>query len=453
MSLRIRLILLVTLALALSLALGGTLAWLNAKRSVATEMNSALTVARQTIESGIASADGAPDWRRDLDRLVASFAGNRHLRVSLAGDGVMARPSVDTRPVGDVPHWFEAAIGVAPIIARIPVTIGGESRGVIAVETVPHNEVLEVWDDFAGAVLTMALFSAATVLLIYLFVGHALRPLGRLAAGLGAVGRGDYGTRIEGRLPPELSRLRDSFNRMSGELAAMAEQNRRLTRELLTLQEQERGDIARDLHDEVGPFLFAINVDAANISRALDTGRTGDIAAHLASIGEAVGHMQRQVRDMLGRLRPIGLEEFGLATAINNLVEFWRRRNPEILYSVAIGRGIDGFGETVDLVIYRLVQEGLSNSIRHGQPTRVTVSITQRAKPDGGETAIVVSVSDDGGGIEYDAALGYGLLGMTERVKAVGGKLDIDSKKGRGLTITATLPPPRVRKTAETFLA
>lgn len=448
MSLRVRLILLVTLALVLSLALGGTLALRNAHRSVATEMNSALTVARQTIDSGIASANGSPDWRGDIDRLVASFAGNRHLRVTLVGDGIVARPSIESPPVGEVPPWFERVIGVKSQAARMPVVIDGQARGTILVETVPHNEILENWDEFGESLLTMALFSLATVVLIFFFVGHALRPLGRLNAALAAVGRGDYGTRIEGPLPPELSRLRDSFNRMSGDLGMMAEQNRRLTGELLTLQEQERSVIARDLHDEVGPFLFGINVDAANITRAVEAGRTGEIATHLRSIGDAVGHMQRQVRDMLGRLRPIGLEEFGLAAAIDTLVEFWRRRNPEIDYGVAIADDIEGFGETVDLVIYRLVQEGLSNAMRHGRPTRVGVAIDRRA-----DDAVMVRVEDDGGGIGDDAALGYGLLGMTERVKAVGGRLSIDSQKGRGLTVTATLPAPRVRDTAETFIA
>lgn len=448
MSLRIRLIALVALALALSLALGGTLAWLNARQSVATEMNSALAVARRTVESGIASANGSPDWRRDLDRLVASFAGNRHLRVSLSGDGVVARPSVELPRVGAVPRWFERAIGIESEAARIAVVIDGQPRGTILVETVPHNEILENWETFGKSLLTMALFSLATIVLIFLFVGHALRPLGRLSAALTAVGRGEYGVRIEGRLPPELSRLRDSFNRMSGDLSRMAEQNRRLTGELLTLQEQERGDIARDLHDEVGPFLFGINVDVANISRAVQAGRAGQIAEHLRSITDAVGHMQRQVRDMLGRLRPIGLEEFGLAAAIDNLIEFWRRRNPDIRYRVDIADGIESFGETVDLVIYRIVQEGLSNSIRHGQPTRVGVAVER-----GADEAIVVRVEDDGGGIENDAGLGYGLLGMTERVKAVGGRLSIDSKPGSGLTVTAVLPAPPVRAPAESSLA
>ena len=103
-------------------------------------------------------------------------------------------------------------------------------------------------------------------------------------------------------------------------------------------------------------------------------------------------------------------------------------------------------------MVYRIVQEGLSNSIRHGRPTRVSVSVTRRPGRDAEDEAIVVKVADDGSGLDDDAALGYGLLGMTERVKTVGGRLSIDSKKGRGLTVTAVLPPPRVRSSAETFL-
>lgn len=167
MPLRIRLVLLVTLALALSLVLGGALAWLNARRAVATEMNSALTVARQTIESGIAGANGAADWRRDIDRLIAAFAGNRHLRVSLASDGVVARPSVESPPIGVVPRWFEHAIGVKSEAARIPVIIDGQPHGAILVETVPHNEILENWNEFGGSLVVMVLFTLATMVLIF----------------------------------------------------------------------------------------------------------------------------------------------------------------------------------------------------------------------------------------------------------------------------------------------
>jgi two-component system, NarL family, sensor histidine kinase UhpB len=439
MSLRIRLILLVAFALAISLGLGGTFATINASRSVRTEMNTALAVAHQTIAGGIASFDDSSDWRHDLERLVASFSGNRHLRVALSDDPVEALPRVESP--GKVPDWFVRLIGVAPAIEHIPVRIGGEDRGAVIVETVPHNEILEVWNEFGESLLVLALFSGCTILLIYLFVGQALRPLGRLAAALAAVGRGDYGVRIEERLPPELSRLRDSFNRMAGELSAMAEQNRRLTGELLTLQEQERGDIARDLHDEVGPLLFGVNVDAANIVLALDAGKTGEIGRHARSIAEAVAHLQKQLRDLLGRLRPIGLEEFGLVPAIGNLVVFWRRRHPEIAIEVTIAPEIAGFGEAVDIVIYRIVQEGLMNAIRHGRPSRIGISI----RPGPAAAEITVAVADDGTGIEGEAARGFGLVGMGERVKSIGGRLAIDNTPRRGLTVTAVLPARALR--------
>ena len=154
---------------------------------------------------------------------------------------------------------------------------------------------------------------------------------------------------------------------------------------------------------------------------------------------------------MLGRLRPIGLEEFGLAAAIGNLVEFWRRRHPEIDYSVDIGDEIESFGEAIDRVIYRIVQEGLSNAIRHGQPAHVSVSVASRPEAAGSPGAIVVCVADDGGGIDPDTTPGYGLIGMSERVKAMGGQLAIDSRRGQGLTVTALLPLSR--RTAEVFPA
>jgi two-component system, NarL family, sensor histidine kinase UhpB len=144
-SLRFRLIGLVCLALAVSLALGGATAWVNASRSVRTEMRSALLVGRQTIESAIERLQQAPDPLRDLDELVASFEGNRHLRVRYIGEAqAVAAPVVESPPFGAVPGWFVRVIGVVPVADRVPITFGGRDYGVIALETDPHNEILEV---------------------------------------------------------------------------------------------------------------------------------------------------------------------------------------------------------------------------------------------------------------------------------------------------------------------
>src|SRR5271165_4638981 len=435
MSLRFRLIGLVCGAFVVSLALGGATAWVNASRSVRTEMRSALLVGRQTIERAIDRLQQAADPSRGVDELVTSFAGNRHLRVRFAGQAEPAAvPVVESPPFGAVPGWFVHIIGVVPVTDRVPITIGGRDYGAIALETDPHNEILEVWNEFTDSLITPALFSSLTILLIYLFVGRGLRPLEALAEALEQVGDGRYRTRIGGRLAPELARLRDSFNRMAARLADADAENRRLNERLLTLQEQERSGLARDLHDEVSPFLFAINIDATAASRLLNDGRADEARDRVQSIADAVRPMQRQVRSMLGRLRPIGLDEFGLREAIENMIAFWRQRRPEIRYQLAISTECEGLGELVGLTICRIVQECLSNAVRHAGPTLITVSVDRE------DADVRVEVADDGSGMPESRRPGYGLVGIGERVKAIGGSLSFSNKPAQGCAVAAVLP-------------
>ena len=438
MPLRFRLIALVVVALVTGLGLGGAVTLFNASRSVRTEMHSALLVGQQTIDNFVKDIDGSADPQRDLDNLVASFKGSRHLRVSLTGGAASleVQPVDDRSPFGAVPGWFVRLIGVAPEAHSVPVEIGGRPFGVVVIQTDPRNEILEVWDELSGSLVVLTVFAGATIPLIYLFIGRALRPLDQLAAAMGQVGQGDYAIRVSDRLTPELARLRDSFNRMAARLAATDADNRRLHEQLLTLQEEERNDIARDLHDEIGPFLFAINIDVATIARLLSEGRTAELPLHTQSIADAARHLQRQVRGMLGRLRPIGLAEFGLAAAVGGLVEFWRRRYPEIEYRTNIAPNCENLGDRVDTTVYRIVQECLSNAVRHGQPRLITIAVDR----DTQKGQMVVEVADDGSGVADEPSLGYGLIGMEERVKAMGGRLNFTNRAGGGFAVSAVLP-------------
>jgi two-component system sensor histidine kinase UhpB len=449
MSLRFRLISLVCVVLLMSFALGGAIAYSNASRSVRTEMRAALLVGRQAIENAIERLQNARDPSRDLDDLVTSFEGNRHLRVWRLGETPReAAPALESAPLGAAPAWFTHLIGVIPETDQIRITVGAHDYGSIAIETDPHNEILEVWNEFTDSLITPAVFCGLTILLIYLFIGRILQPLNRLGAALEEVGDGRYRTRISGRLTPELSRLRDSFNRMAARLAEADAENRRLNEQLLTLQDQERGDLARDLHDEVSPYLFAINTDAATASRFLKEGRTLEASEHVHSISDAVRHMQRQVKSMLGRLRPIGLAEFGLREAIENLVAFWRRRRPEIRYQVAISSELEDLGELVGTTICRIVQEALSNAVRHAAPKLITVAVDRYSDDE-----IRVAVVDDGHGMREPGRLGYGLVGISERVRAVGGRLTFSDGSGEGFAMTAVLPYLRDRETVITSAA
>ena len=137
---------------------------------------------------------------------------------------------------------------------------------------------------------------------------------------------------------------------------------------------------------------------------------------------------------MLGRLRPIGLSEFGLKEAIENLVAFWRRRRPEICYEVMISPQCEDLGDLLATTICRVVQEALSNAVRHAGPSRVTVSI-ERDRDE-----IRVAITDDGPGMQEQSKLSYGLVGIKERVSAIGGRLTFSTKLGEGFAVIAALP-------------
>lgn len=158
-------------ALVVSLALGGVTAWVNASRSVQTEMHSPLLVGRNAIERAVDGLQNTPDPSRGLDDLVASFEGNRHLRVRLIGEAqVVATAGPESSPIGEVPNWFVRVIGVAPVTDRVPIVVDGRAYGSVAIETDPHNEILEVWNEFTDSLVTPAVFCSLTILLIYVFI-------------------------------------------------------------------------------------------------------------------------------------------------------------------------------------------------------------------------------------------------------------------------------------------
>jgi two-component system sensor histidine kinase UhpB len=194
--------------------------------------------------------------------------------------------------------------------------------------------------------------------------------------------------------------------------------------------------------------LFAINVDAATIVRLAEEKRTPEIQAQVRLIHEAVGHMQEQVKATLDRLRPAGLLEFGLKQAVEHLIDFWRARHlkTEFKVSVTIGTNGSGFGELIDATLYRVIQEGLSNAVRHGHANCITVTV----ESDDTGSNITASIIDDGEGLAETTSrseTGFGLLGMRERIAALGGSLTIadrsDSGDRRGgLAVVARLPRP-----------
>jgi hypothetical protein len=150
MSLRFRLIGLVAIAFVVSIAVGGLIVSLIASRSVQTEMDAALLVGRQAVENAMEDLQNSPDPSRDLEGFIASFAGNRHLRVSLAGNVAAATAPVSERsPFGQTPAWFSRFIGVAAVTDRMPIAIAGHPSGTLVIETVRATKSSKYGTSFA----------------------------------------------------------------------------------------------------------------------------------------------------------------------------------------------------------------------------------------------------------------------------------------------------------------
>ncbi|HMH65572.1 MAG TPA: ATP-binding protein, partial [Rhizomicrobium sp.] len=157
-------------------------------------------------------------------------------------------------------------------------------------------------------------------------------------------------------------------------------------------------------------------------------------------LDESVSHIQGHVRDILKRLRPDGLAQTGLAVAIGNLATFWQRHHGGIAIHLDIEA--EGFGAETDPVIYRLVQEGLTNAVRHGAAKQVWITIA--ADPG----TIHVIVEDDGIGFTDAGGTGMGLKGMRERLAALSGSMSLGPRPGGGTRLSALIPNGRVAEPA-----
>ncbi|MEQ1775124.1 MAG: sensor histidine kinase [Burkholderiales bacterium] len=221
-------------------------------------------------------------------------------------------------------------------------------------------------------------------------------------------------------------------------LADTLTENRRLSLSHVQVQEEERKQLARELHDELGQHLNAIKIDAVSI-RHWSEGRMSDVYGAACAIVEVTDHVQGIVRDMLRRLRPVGLDDLGLSAALEHLVQNWRVRNPATSADLRVNASVDKLGEHENITLYRIVQEGLNNVARHARAVQVKIVL------DRDTHHVHLDISDDGTGAEsWNAASGLGLVGMRERVEALGGSLEVVSVVGQGFVIKAAIPLPEM---------
>jgi signal transduction histidine kinase len=234
------------------------------------------------------------------------------------------------------------------------------------------------------------------------------------------------------RFSHEDLRLAETF---AARAAVAIELSQRVAREALqrvvTAQELERQRLARELHDETGQALTSILLGLRSVE---DAGDEAELRRAVGEVRDLVRSTLQDVRQLAVDLRPKALDDFGLVAALERLTESFREQTGlAVAFQTTVN---DRLPPEVETALYRIVQEALTNIVKHARASSVSILLTRK------ESSASVVVEDDGAGFEPARTRdgGLGLVGMRERVGLLGGRLAIESRPGAGTTFVAEVP-------------
>ena len=360
-----------------------------------------------------------------------------------SGEILYRSPAATYKAGREAPAWFARLF--TPLSAREVFMLRGGAQ--LVVEAQPSRAVLDAWDN----ILRISVVGVAMLVIVnaaaFWLVARVFKPIPVIADGLERLQRGDLAFRLPPLAGSEAEVIGKAFNRMAQAVEDKVQAERQVRdaearleerREMASLADQrveeERRLIAHELHDEFGQSVTAIRslalaIAAQGGSRDPATGE----AARL--ISDEAARLYDAMHSLIPRLAPLSLDALGLTATIENLVRDWQRRHPSICIGVKHRLPAD-LGPNVTLTIYRVVQEGLTNALRHARPSTVEISVEAEAQ------RIHVSVADDGVGLPADWARPghYGLRGLADRVTQLGGTLDVLNQRSGGVLLSADIP-------------
>ena len=286
-------------------------------------------------------------------------------------------------------------------------------------------------------ILVFAVLGATSMVLNFVILKAALLPLSSVQRTVDEVRRGNLQARAAKRLlgDPDINRLTETLNSTLEELQSSQQQRRELSLRVLIAQEEERRRIARELHDETGQALTSLLVGLKALERVEGAAELAERVAGLRAMTVAT---LDAVHRLALELRPAALDELGLVPALRTYARDYAKQ-----HGLKVEFHAQELGERlppeVELALYRVVQEALTNVAKHARAQVVWVSLERR------DEVVTVTVEDDGQGLDQtelrrSRGLGLGLFGMQERLAAIGGRLSVEGAPRVGSRIIAEAP-------------
>jgi two-component system, NarL family, sensor histidine kinase UhpB len=388
------------------------------------------------VQHAIAKAGNGAEARFAATDEIRRANDLRHVRVSLVDDtGALLATSPAEEP--QVGRLTKALLSSSPSSTlTYPVAYHSVPLGELRVSSNPISEFAEIEQRVGSDLAVLAGVLLAMSAAIYWMVRKGLRPVAQVQSALASLQAGHLETRLARFRLKDLDDISQRFNQCAEALQEAAAQRRDLNRRIIEAEEDERKRLARELHDELGQSLTAIKVDAAYIGREAAES-SPNIVASARSIEQLSSNIMELIRGMLARLRPHGLETVGLRETLYDLVNGWQARVADRLRcSIAIRGNVDALTPELNITVYRLIQECLTNAVRHSRARTMDIDLSSESR----RVVLKVTESDLLEGAAAVRNNGTGLLGMRERVEAHGGELAIDISPAGGLSLNAWMP-------------
>ncbi len=444
MSLRLQLNLLVAALIVAFTAVLLTLQIVGTRSSVRDETEAANKVATKLLTYFVDTyADASePIALKSLDRLGRVRSNDITLRDS-NGRVVYRSPPSPYKAGRDAPSWYSALVAPAPMHSELRL-----ADSVLYIEANASRAVLDGWDETVRLLQVGVIVMILGNLLVFWLVRRTTRPFQAIVRGLEDMQGGIYRTRLPEFKSAEAGAIARAFNRTAQAVGDSLDARREATEAKLRLEqsrdlaaavqdriEDERRQIARELHDETGQSITAIKSVALSLTRR-STGCDDGAREAAQLIADTAGKLYASMHDLIPRLSPPTLDNLELADAIEDRVIAWRQQQPQIEFVLKLGTLPPNLGESYALAAYRIVQEAVTNALRHAQARSIEIELGSDPH------ALHIDVRDDGRGLapDWQRPGHYGVRGMRDRARALGGDVEIENIEAGGVRMHARLP-------------
>ncbi|AEG00311.1 histidine kinase [Methylomonas methanica] len=317
-----------------------------------------------------------------------------------------------------------------------PIALRGRVHGSLTVTPSAELELAAAWDKFLQLTTLSCITIFAVSALVYLSIRRALRPAHTIVQGVETLEAGRFDFRLPDFQLNEWRHIGAAINQLAASQQQLLAERQRLVTKLITLQEAERRYLTRELHDEFGQCLAAIQAISLSI-RQTAIQQCPELISETEHINRITGHMMTSLRRLLGQLRPAEFDELGLAASLNSLVAGWNGRSRgNTRFQLDIYGDCTLLSETQAINLFRIAQACLTNISKHAKASSARIHLQIDSD------SITLLIQDDGiaDHLPFADTDGIGLLGIRERATALHGQLTMSIAQPHGLIVKIELP-------------